>query len=141
MLIANTPVQTDDFLDYWNLVKILIYKRLLTWRGWGIILNLVWEGITSGFIGNCRELIMLLFVFECSKCKNDRRHIHPTLVEVGSYKDHCIFCAGVTTFNYVREEKMTQDWFTNVQIPSVIKRDEDLLPGTKRKGEKERIAS
>lgn len=84
---------------------------------------------------------MLLFVFECSHCQNDRRHIHPTLVEVGSYKDHCIFCEGVTTFKYVRDEKMSQDWFTNVQIPSVIKRDEGLLPETKRKNEKVRVAS
>jgi len=85
---------------------------------------------------------MVLFVFECSTCKHDRRHIHPDLVEIGSYSDHCIFCTGVRTFNFVRNEKMSVDWFTNVQIPNVMKRDEGLLPESKRKDKKiSKIAS
>ena len=76
---------------------------------------------------------MILFVFECSVCQHDRRHIHPDLALLGSYRDHCLYCTEAQTFNFVREQKMTTDWFTNVAISNVIKIDEDLLSKSKDK--------
>ena len=85
---------------------------------------------------------MILFVFECSHCKQNRRHITPALAELGSYQDHCIYCSGVQTFTFSREEKMTTDWFTTVAIPNVIKVDEDLLYKSLKKDKKDiRVAS
>ena len=85
---------------------------------------------------------MLLYTFECSACHIDRRHITPALALLVSYKDHCIHCTEIQTFNFVREEKMTVDWFTDVEIPNVMKKDADLLYKSKKKdGKIVRIAS
>lgn len=78
---------------------------------------------------------MLLYIFECSTCHHDRRHITPALASLGSYKDHCIHCTTVQSFKFLREDKMTIDWFTNIEIANVMKKDEDLLykSGNKKK--------
>lgn len=82
---------------------------------------------------------MLQYVFECSTCTHGRKHIHPELSFLESYKDHCTSCEGIQDFSFVSTEKISLDVFRNVTSEQLIMRDESLL--SKERGKNFKVAS
>ena len=58
---------------------------------------------------------MILHIFECKKCQRQQKHITsaPTPLAL-SNKSECATCNKMRTFQFVREEKQKEDWYSNI---------------------------
>jgi hypothetical protein len=77
---------------------------------------------------------MILHVFECVKCQRKQEHITSAYTPLAlSNMSECATCGKMRTFEFVREEKRIEDWYSNILQQLNRKQRENKQPYSPKK--------